>query len=131
MSLNGTLDHVEINVSDLEKSKIFYSWFLVELGYHLYQSWDKGFSYKKDETYLVFVQTETKYRDKIYHRSSTGLNHLAFHCDQALIERLTKQLQEKAWPILCLDRHPYANGLEAPALFFEDPDRLKIECAAY
>jgi catechol 2,3-dioxygenase-like lactoylglutathione lyase family enzyme len=130
-NLNGSLHHVEINVSNLEVSRSFYTWFLLELGYTLFQTWPKGFSYKKDETYLVFVQTEEKYLDKTYHRSSTGLNHLAFHCDKALIDRLTTQVKEKGIPILYADRHPYANGSEAYALFFEDPDRLKIECAAY
>jgi len=131
MRLNGTLHHVEINVSDLEKSRTFYAWFLSELGYTLYQNWPYGFSYKKDETYLVFVQTDEQYLTSPYHRSQTGLNHLAFHCDKALIDRITTQLTLKGIPFLYPDRHPYAAGDGCYACFFEDPDRLKIECAAY
>jgi len=131
MSQNGNLHHVEINVSDLAKSRIFYDWLLGELGYKLYQVWEKGFSYRKEETYLVFVQTEPKYLNQCYHRSQTGLNHLAFHADRDLIDKIAKQLPEKGIVLLYPDQHPYAAGPDAYALFMEDPDRIKIECAAY
>ncbi len=131
MSHNGNLHHVEINVSDLKKSRIFYDWFLAELGYKLYQEWEKGFSYRKENTYLVFVQTEPKHLDQAYHRCQTGLNHLAFHADKDLIDKIAKQLPEKGIVLLYPDQHPYAAGPEAYALFMEDPDRIKIECAAY
>ncbi|KAF0226501.1 MAG: hypothetical protein FD133_886 [Erysipelotrichaceae bacterium] len=131
MSKNGNLHHVEINVSDLKKSRIFYDWFLDELGYELHQEWNQGFSYRKEACYLVFVQTEPKQLNHNYHRSQTGLNHLAFHADKALIDKITKQLPEKGITLLYPDQHPYAAGPEAYALFMEDPDRIKIECAAY
>lgn len=52
------LHHVELYVSDLEKSIEFWGWFLNELGYEVFQKWEAGQSWKKGETYLVFVQTE-------------------------------------------------------------------------
>ena len=129
--MNGTLHHVEINVSDLQRSKAFYEWLLPLMGYELYQQWKQGFSYRLGETYLVFVQTEPDFMDKAYHRKRTGLNHLAFHTDQALMDRISQELKMKGIPILYPDRHPYAAGPQALALFFEDPDRIKIELAAY
>ena len=131
MSLNGTLHHVEINVSDLEKSRSFYEWFLTEMGYVAYQNWPKGFSYRKEQTYLVFVQTEPKHLQHSFHRSATGLNHVAFHCDQALIRKIALHLKEKGIPLLYPDQYPYPNKEETTAIFFEDPDRIKIECASY
>lgn len=131
MSLNGTLHHVEINVSDLEKSRLFYEWFLIEMGYVSYQRWPKGFSFKKEETYLVFVQTEPKHQAHAYHRSTTGLNHLAFHCDQVLIKKMAQQLKEKGIPLLYPTQYPVIDNVETMAIFFEDPDRIKIECATY
>ena len=56
-NLKGTVHHLEIYVSDLEKTIEFWGWFLPELGYENYQKWDKGISYKLLDTYLVFVQT--------------------------------------------------------------------------
>ncbi len=51
------LHHVEIYVADLEKSRLFWSELLELLSYELYQTWSVGFSYKYEDTYLVFVQT--------------------------------------------------------------------------
>ena len=75
----GMIHHLEIYVSNLEESTIFWEWLLSELGYTPYQKWDKGQSYKLNDTYLVFVQTEDEYLDVAYHRKRVGLNHLAFH----------------------------------------------------
>lgn len=129
--MNGTLHHVEINVSDLASSRAFYDWLLPLMGYTPYQEWKQGFSYRLNETYLVFVQTEAAFLDRPYHRKAPGLNHLAFHADPALIQRVSQALAQKGIPFLYPDRHPYAAGENALALFFEDPDRLKIELAAY
>lgn len=131
LTMNGILHHVELNVMNLKRSKAFYDWLLPQLGYVLYQEWPQGFSYKLNETYLVFVEVEPPHRRKVYHRRAVGLNHLAFHTDKALIETIMGQLALKGIPILYPDRHPYAAGPDAYALFFEDPDRIKIELAAY
>ena len=55
------MHHIEIYVSNLEKTKEFYSWILSILGFELFQDWKDGFSYKKGEFYIVFVQTKEKY----------------------------------------------------------------------
>jgi catechol 2,3-dioxygenase-like lactoylglutathione lyase family enzyme len=123
------LHHVEINVSNIEECYRFYSWLLPELGFDIYQQWEKGFSFKEGSTYLVFVQTEKRYMDIPFHRSGVGLNHLAFHGTRELIDRLTIELKEKRIPILYEDRHPYAGGPDYYAVFFEGPDRLKLEIA--
>ena len=60
--MTGAIHHIEIYVSDLQRSIDFWSWLLSELGYEEYQKWDEGVSYKLGETYLVFVQTEERYR---------------------------------------------------------------------
>ena len=49
------MHHIEIYVSNLEKTKEFYSWILSILGFELFQEWKDGFSYKKDEFYIVFT----------------------------------------------------------------------------
>ncbi len=122
------MHHIEIYVSDLKRSRDFYGWLLPELGYLLFQEWENGFSYRKATFYLVFVQTREKYLPNSYNRCNVGLNHLAFHCDSKdKIEALRKQLIKKKTPMLYEDRYPYAGGEEHFALFFEDPDRIKLE----
>lgn len=129
--MKGKLHHIEIYVSDLSISQIFWSWLLKELGYQKYQQWSEGVSFKLDETYLVFVQTEKRFLDVSYHRKRTGLNHLAFHADsRRQVRELTVRLKEKGIKILYEDKHPFAGGEGYYAVFFEDPDRIKVEIVA-
>jgi catechol 2,3-dioxygenase-like lactoylglutathione lyase family enzyme len=130
-NLNGKLHHVEIYVSDLKSSSEFWGWFLSKLGYKKYQEWDHGVSFILDETYIVLVQTEKKYTDEPYHRCRTGLNHLAFHAaSREFVDKMTTELKSKGIKILYEDKHPYAGGEDYYALFFEDPDRIKVELVA-
>lgn len=125
----GQLHHVEIYVSNLEKSASFWGWFLGELGYRLFQSWEQGRSYILGGTYIVFVQTEERFRDVPYHRCRTGLNHLAFHArSREQVDQLKNQLEERGIESLYPDKFPTAGG--AHGLFFEDPDRIKVELVA-
>jgi catechol 2,3-dioxygenase-like lactoylglutathione lyase family enzyme len=125
------LHHVEIYVSNLEKSIEFWDWLLIKLGYETYQKWEQGISWKYNETYLVFVQTEQRFLEIPYHRSRVGLNHLAFHAkSKEQVDSITKELEEKGISILYKDRHPYAGGKDYYAVFFEDPDRIKVELVA-
>lgn len=50
------IHHIEIYVSNLNASRKFYRFLLEALGYELYQEWEEGFSYKRQETYLVDVE---------------------------------------------------------------------------
>ncbi len=127
----GLLHHVEINVSDLNRSIAFWGLFLEELGYTPFQEWENGKSWKLADTYLVFVQTEERFLDVSYHRSRVGLNHLAFYAEsREHVDNITRKLKEKGIKILYEDRHPFAGGKEHYAVFFEDPDRIKVELVA-
>lgn len=127
----GHIHHIELYVSDLVQSMKFWSWFLSDLGYELYQKWDRGQSYKLEESYIVFVQTEEKYMEIPYHRCGVGLNHLAFHADsREEVDVMTEKLIHRGIKILYEERHPFAGGEDYYAVFFEDPDRIKVEFVA-
>lgn len=127
----GQIHHIEIYVSDLKRTVSFWEWFLKDLGYEVYQQWESGISFKLDDAYLVFVQTEEKYLDVPYHRCRVGLNHMAFHASsREEVDEMTDKLKAKGMSILYPDRHPYAGGENYYAVFFEDPDRVKVEFAA-
>jgi catechol 2,3-dioxygenase-like lactoylglutathione lyase family enzyme len=131
MSKKGLIHHVEIYVSNLEKTIEFWGWLLSELGYELANKWEEGITYKLSDTYLVFVQTEEEFLDVPYHRKRTGLNHLAFHAEsRAMVDELTSKLKERNTKILYEDKHPFAGGPNYYAVFFEDPDRIKVELVA-
>ncbi|WHY67873.1 VOC family protein [Neobacillus sp. SuZ13] len=125
------LHHLEIYVSNLSKTIEFWDWFLTQLGYEPNQKWESGISWKHGITYLVFVQAEERFLDVPYHRSRVGLNHLAFHAEsRKQVDQISMQLKEKGVHILYQDKHPFAGGETHYAVFFEDPDRIKVELVA-
>ncbi|WP_411333393.1 VOC family protein [Metabacillus indicus] len=127
----GMIHHIEIYVSDLKRSIEFWGWFLEELGYSRYQEWDQGQSWKIEDTYLVFVQTQERYMDVPFNRCRVGLNHLAFHSSsREHVDEMTNKLKSRDIHILYPDKHPFAGGNEHYAVYFEDPDRIKVELVA-
>ena len=124
------IHHIELNVTDLDKSREFYTALLPELGYAIYQDWPEGFSFKNGRSYVVFVQTAEDFLFRPYHRKAPGLNHLAFHAGTpAVIDRLAGKMRSLGVRLLYEDRYPYAGGPHHYAVFMEDPDRMKIEIA--
>ena len=126
------LNHVEIYVSDLRASVDFWGWLFPEIGFEEYQSWEEGRSWRCGETYVVLVQAHDPERDETFHRKRPGLNHLAFFvptCEH--IEDLTQKLRDRGVTILYEDRGPDAIGAPSRwSVFFEDPDRIKVELQA-
>lgn len=110
----GFIHHIEIYVSDLKRTKKFWGWFLEELEYTSFQEWDKGQSWKIDDTYIVFVQAEDRFLDIPYHRSRVGLNHLAFHASSRKhVDEMTNKLIQKGIKILYPEHHPFAGGRDS------------------
>ncbi|MFB5088344.1 VOC family protein [Psychrobacillus sp. PGGUH221] len=127
----GLLHHIELYVSDIKKTVDFWSWFLEELGYIPFQEWESGRSWKLGDTYIVFVQTEDRFLDVPYHRCRVGLNHLAFHANSRQhVDEMTIKLKEKGISILYPKKHPFAGGDNHYTIYFEDPDRIKVELVA-
>ncbi|MCZ8521238.1 MULTISPECIES: VOC family protein [Paenibacillus] len=125
------LHHIECYVSDLTTSRAFWGWLLGRLDYRPYREWDGGVSFIKDGTYLVFVQAEERFLDIPYHRRRPGLNHLAFVArSREHVDEIATELEQRAVPLLYRDKYPYAGGPEHYAVFFEDPDRIKVEVIA-
>lgn len=127
-SQKGLLHHVEIYVPDLQVCISFWGWLLQKLGYQEYQRWDAGISYILADTYIVFVQTEERFQNPPYHRCHNGLNHLAFHGGTIeFIDEMKNELISRGVTILYPESYPHAGGEDGYALFFEDPQRMKVE----
>ena len=123
----GALQHVEINVSDLDRSRDFWGWFLERIGYHKKRISDSGFSYELGATCLVFAKTESTKSDQAYERGGTGLSHLAFYASSSLqVDAITDQLRQretKHWH----ERGTQSAGPKQYSVCFEDPDGIKVE----
>lgn len=106
----------------------FYDIFMPDLGYEIFQEWEEGFSYRCEDEYIVFVQVREKYKDISYNRCNIGLNHLAFICSsKAYVDNLREVFRKKGITLLYDELYPHAGGVEHYALYFEDPDRIKLE----
>ncbi len=119
------LHHIEIYVKDLQRTRQFYDLLLPRLGYKIFQEFQNGFSYKADTEYIVFVQVQEKYKTNPYNRCNIGLNHIAFKTKQVQTIYEIKKILE-ANNITMLYNNQYLDS-ESPTLFFEDPDRIKLE----
>ena len=127
----GLLHHIELYVSDIKRTIDFWGWFLEELGYTPFQDWRNERSWKIGGAYIVFVQAEERFLDIKYHRCRVGLNHLAFHASSRQhVDDITNKLREKGINILYPKKHPFAGGDDHYAVYFEDPDRIKVELVA-
>src|SRR3989442_15989042 len=84
----GNIQHIEINVSNFQKSKDFYQDFLEWLGYKRildgkdFAGWDNGEA-------KIFVTYLERYKELGFHRRRVGLNHIAFQAkSKADVDRL-------------------------------------------
>jgi len=126
------LHHVELYVSDLGRSVAFWTPFLALLGYAP-RHWSGGVTYTRGprETYYCLLPTPAEHLGAGYHRKRTGLNHLAFRGDsRAQVDAVASWVRDSGQTLLYADRHPFAGGPGHYAVFFEDPDRLKLEVVA-
>lgn len=126
------LSHVELYVSDLERSMRFWTPFLARLGYET-DPWAGGVNYRRgeQEPYLSLLEAPASHRAAGYHRKRVGLNHLAFRVDTAEeVDGLRAWAREAGHVLLYDDRYPCATGPGTYSLFCEDPDRFKVEVVA-
>jgi catechol 2,3-dioxygenase-like lactoylglutathione lyase family enzyme len=123
------LHHLDLNVRDLARSADFYGRLLPLLGYRPGEAGEGWITWQCPTFYITLVQTAEPYRSLGFHRKRIGVNHLAFHApSRQAVDDLHGWLRENGVPIL------YGGPLEMGtpskpnyAVFFEDPDRLKLE----
>lgn len=122
--------HIQINVTDRDKSFTFYKDFLGYFGYKVTYEGKEDLGTSNGTTDIWLMETPGKHKEKGYHRKRTGLNHVAFGVSSKeevdkFIEQFLKPRKIK--PLYDSPRHypEYEEGYYA--VFFEDPDRIKLE----
>ncbi|MCU0660195.1 MAG: VOC family protein [Candidatus Pacebacteria bacterium] len=133
----NSIAHVEINVRNLRISTSFWSDFLATLGWKQFDvghSSVSGFE-APDGTHLFLVQTEERFLSSGFHRKNIGLNHVAFRVDAPeKVDAFADFLKEKSIPVLYGGPKEYSSEYSREhyyAVFFEDPDRIKVEVVFY
>lgn len=125
------LHHLDLYVKDLPKQTAFWSRFLKALGYQEYQNWATGISWKKENFYFVISIGESKMIETPYVKGGIGLNHVAFATEtKNQVDTLRKQIPSFGGTLLYDDEYPFAGGPHHYALYFQDPEGMKMELVA-
>jgi catechol 2,3-dioxygenase-like lactoylglutathione lyase family enzyme len=128
--MKTTLGHIGINLSSEEKSFSFWQDLLTYLEFTLTLD-GNHFDASDGHTFLCFSTTKPGYQKPPFHRKHTGLNHIAFNVAsrEAVDEFVKDYLEQNNIPMLYGGAKAYDYTEGYYAVYFEDPDRIKIEVA--
>lgn len=131
MSARGLVHHIDLTVSDLVRSRAFYEAVLGFLGYRRAADHDNGSDWDRvgEPFHSIGI---LKARDdgtmRKHDRTSPGLHHLAWTSDSRDdVDRLHALLIVLGATILDAPADYPRYGPEYYAIFFADPDGLKLE----
>jgi len=126
----GSLQHVEINVTNLERSKGFYDDLLTWIGYSSVMDEKDIAGWSNGDIEIFLVNCEADHRRSGFHRKHVGLNHIAFTAgSREEVDRFFKDFLSTR-SITVLYGGPKAYPEYRPtyySVYFEDPDRIKLE----
>jgi catechol 2,3-dioxygenase-like lactoylglutathione lyase family enzyme len=121
------LSHVEINVSQYAKSIRFYDQVLIPLGWKRLVCQTSHTTFTDGAMKLVLCPAEEEHLHHGYHRKRIGLNHLAFYApSKKAVDEIYENLHKENKIPALYEGQP-AGEDSYYAVFFEDPDRIKIE----
>jgi glyoxylase I family protein len=133
--MRGFVHHVVLTVCDPEQCFPLYDSVLTALGYRLEQKDDRGFGWYLETpsgSHSIHVARASEVGAKRRHdRYSPGLHHLAWKVDsRAEVDRMHERLLSVGATILDppAEYPQYNKGRGYYAVFFADPDGLKLEC---
>ena len=127
---NHPVHHFQIQVSNIQKSAVFYGELLGRLGFTQVLEMERMVEWQKEGTRIILAQCPKRFLAEGYHRKHVGLNHIAFRASsRAAVDELYRNfLLPKKIPILYSgpkEWKDYDPGYYA--VYFEDPDRIKLE----
>jgi catechol 2,3-dioxygenase-like lactoylglutathione lyase family enzyme len=128
--MKSTLSHTGINLSNEEKSFSFWQDLLNYLEFELTLD-GNHFDASDGHVFLCFSTTKPGYLDPPLHRKHTGLNHVAFSvASRQEVDQFVKEyLEPRTISALYGGAKEYNYAPGYYAVYFEDPDRIKIEVA--
>lgn len=128
--MKTSLYHLQLNISDAEKSLPFYKDLFAYFEYKIIDESPEHIGVSSGTTDFWLIETEKEFKGNLFHRKNTGINHLALKVSSK--EEVDKFVEEFLKPrnIPTLYGTPkvfpeYKQGYYA--VFFEDPDRIKLE----
>ncbi|NUN07481.1 MAG: VOC family protein [Bdellovibrio sp.] len=124
----GTLlSHIELNVSDYTKSIRFYDLILTPLGWRRLVTQKSHTVFSDGQMKIILSPVIDEHKTPLFHRKKVGLNHLAFYASSRKFvdDYVTSVLKPNG--IQALYPQDTRGDDTYYAVYFEDPDRIKIE----
>lgn len=128
--MRGAVHHIDLTARDLARSAAFYDEVLGFLGYRRSRAEANGIDWDLREAGRLVCSLCLKpaRSDRDHDRYSAGLHHLAWHAaSRDDVDRLHALLVRLGARILDAPAEYPAYGAGYYALFFADPDGLKLE----
>ena len=131
------IDHIQITVQILPRAEVFYDKLMPILGFDLSRK-SKGkvpahdfdvIEYFHDNLIIGFNSPREKFKDEEVHRRKPGsLHHLAFKASsKEEIDQLSPLVEAAGAQIVEPPQYYPQHGESYYALFFKDPDGIKLE----
>jgi glyoxylase I family protein len=129
MARMAAIHHVILCVKDLGRSREAYGWLLPELGFVERQDYGDFSGWSSPHGRVWIRPEDPKYAADRFSKDRVGLCELAFAApDRAAVDELAHTLSSSGFAILNAPaEYPYSPGYYA--LFFSDPDGIKLEYA--
>jgi catechol 2,3-dioxygenase-like lactoylglutathione lyase family enzyme len=126
----GALNHLAFSVRDLDRSAAFYDVVMGFLGYERWPAVAGQAKWKKPGVGVFLIyQCKPSSRDRVHDRYAPGLHHLSFDADNRVqVDRLHALLLKHGFTVLDAPA-AYSYTRNYYAVFFADPDGLKLELA--
>ena len=130
--MRGFVNHIDLTVSDPQRSRPFYERVLSFMGYRCIADHDRGYDFDlltpQGFTSIGIVRATGANAGRKHDRYSPGLHHLAWTADvRDDVDRLYQVLLEIGATILDAPAEYPKYGPGYYAVFFADPDGLKLE----
>ena len=133
----GSISHIALTVSDLERSAAFYNKVFEFIGFKrvevpeaTQQAMRTRLNAWFGPGYSISIrQSKGEFAPRLHDRSAPGFNHMAFSAaDRSDVEKLYELLKQMGATVLDAPaEYPYSPGYFA--VYFADPDGLKLEFA--
>lgn len=121
------VSHIELYVSDYKTSIRFYDIVLAEIGFKRLNCCKNFTAYSDGFLKIVLGPTDDEYIKAGYHRKRTGLNHLAFYANSRNeVDSFVENVLKKHEIAILYEQGAFGDD-DYYSVFFEDPDRIKLE----
>ncbi|HXN87125.1 MAG TPA: VOC family protein [Candidatus Binataceae bacterium] len=123
------VEHIDVTVNDLKKSAAFYNTVMPALGFRRLIE-DDGDDIRWGNAHMTFAIRLAKESERgtVFNRYRVGLHHLAFKASsRESIDEFYRFSIEENLPVLDAPREYPQYGPNYYAVFFADPDGMKLE----